>query len=139
MTSTSRVKQAWTIFFTRWHTRIFYSFDASVHFSYWKKKLIALCFEILKILRFILCRHFNFLLKWMIRIYCNGFFFEGGIYRYHWMYIVWFTACCVWSTLIGLVIGPHLLFSVHMLMASRCWQRNLCFIRATWLGQIFTR
>lgn len=117
----------------------FYSFDASVHFSYWKKKLIALCFEILKILRFILCRHFNFLLKWMIRIYCNGFFFVGGIYRYHWMYIVWFTACCVWSTLIGLVIGPHLLFSVHMLMASRCWQRNLCFIRATWLGQIFTR
>lgn len=43
-----------------------------------KKKLIALCFEILKILRFILCRHFNFLLKWMIRIYCNGFFFVGG-------------------------------------------------------------
>lgn len=139
MTSTSRVKQAWTIFFARWHSRIFYSFYASVHFSYWKKKLIALCFEILKILRFILCRHFNFLLKWMIRIYCNGFFFVGGIYRYHWMYIVWFTACCVWSTLIGLVIGSHLLFSVHMLMASRCWQRNLCFIRATWLGQIFTR
>lgn len=54
-----------------------------------EKKLIALCIEILKILRFLLCRHFNFLPKEMIRIYCKVFLGVGvggitGIFECTW-------------------------------------------------------